>query len=108
MANSGHGGTWFETTPDFWRQIPLPVIAWKVFYADGLTVDSTCSSWEEAPSEGVQVVMVYHPNGFRTVVRGRDAYTLPSASARKFGLEIPLDDYRAILARAMADPWRPE
>lgn len=105
--NSGPDGTWFATTPTWWARLPMPVIGWKLWYADGSTVDSTQQTWAAAPAEGVQVLMVYHPRGYRTVVRGRDEYTHPMGhGGSKFGLEIGADAYHAILARAMADPWR--
>lgn len=105
MANSGKHGEWFATTPEFWAQIPLPIIGWKVWYADHV-VACTEQSWSDAPRAGVQVLMIYHPEGRRTVVCGRDEYTLPGETVSKLGLEIEIETYHAILKSAMADVWR--
>jgi hypothetical protein len=93
MANSGANGTWFETDAAFWARVPLPIVAWKLWYADTSSFDSRQGEWAHAPQTGVQALMVYHPNGFRTVVRGRDAYTLPTDDRRKLGLEIDHEVY---------------
>ena len=46
----------------------LPVKAWKIFYADGSTFDSSQGTWAEAPPFGVQAVVYYHPpSGVSTV-----------------------------------------
>lgn len=103
--NSGPGGEWFATTPTFWARLP-PVVAWTLWYADGRSVSSAVTAWPAAPAEGVQVLMVHHPDGQRTIVTGRDAYTLPNAPHPKYGQLIDLDRFHAIQARAMADPWR--
>lgn len=33
---------------------------WRLYYADGSTVDSTQMNWEDAPRESVQVLIVFH------------------------------------------------
>lgn len=107
--NSGFGGAWFATTPEWWASLQAasgPIRGWKIWYADGSTADSSTFAWADAPATGVEVVMVYHDGGYRNIVRGRDEYTLPGESATKLGLEIPVERYREILDIAMADEWR--
>jgi hypothetical protein len=105
--NSGPNGEWFVTSPEFWSRITEPIIAWKLWYADGSTINSMQSTWDDAPSEGVQVLMVYHPSGHRNIIKGRDEYCLPSSAIGKLGLAIDLEEFHAIMALAMADEWRP-
>lgn len=48
----------------------LPIKAWRIYYADGSTFDSTQGSWAEAPPFGVQCVVWYHePAPFKTIER---------------------------------------
>jgi hypothetical protein len=105
-VNSGPHGAWFATTPDFWAQVRLPIVGWKLWYADGLTVTSQDVPWADAPRQGVEVLMVYHPNGYRTIVKGRDEYTFPGEAESKLGLEIDRGVFEAMQRAAMADSWR--
>lgn len=57
----------------------LPVVSWRVYYADGSTVDGvTLEQWRAAPSLQVQGVVAFHdlPWG-STAMHGHDAYWLP-------------------------------
>jgi hypothetical protein len=107
MTPSGPNGTWFATTPEFWGRIEMPIIGWQLWYADGSWFCSGSTRWMDAPEHGVQVLMVHHPNGYRTIVVGRDEYTLPGEFWSKFGLMIDEYEFNEIVALAMADRWRP-
>ena len=53
--------------------LPLPTLGWRVFYTDGSTFASTDGAWEDAPRDGVAVVVYYHPDGRLTSqTEGRD------------------------------------
>lgn len=106
LSLSGPNGTWFATTPEFWASMRLPLVGWKLWYADGLVLDSTHVRWAAAPAEGVEVLMAYHPDGYRTIVTGRDEYTWPGERESKLGLEIAPEAFTAIQRAAMADDWR--
>lgn len=41
----------------------LPIKAWRIYYADGSTFDSTQGQWADAPPFGVQCVVYYHVAG---------------------------------------------
>ena len=45
----------------------LPVKAWRIFYADGSTFDSTQGKWAEAPPFGVSCVVWYHEPPYKTI-----------------------------------------
>lgn len=110
MVNSGPNGEWFQTTPEFWERIKLPIIAWKIWISDGefiLSYDSSTCNWDDAPVYNLQVLMVYHPQGRRTIIKGRDEYRLPGEKKSKFGLMIDLDFFHKIQERAILDSWRP-
>lgn len=103
---SGRDGTWFATTPAFWSLIP-PIIAWQLWYTDSSVVSSDDCAWDRAPREGVQVLMVHHRGGQRTIINGRDEYSLPGEAAVKYGLMLDRATFEAIQTRAMRDSWRP-
>ena len=107
MAGSGPDGSWFATDAGFWSRVRAPIIGWKLWYADGFAWCSAECSWEEAPRTGVQVLMIFHPGGLRTIVNGRDEYTLPGETASKLGLLIERERFERMQAEAMVDEWRP-
>jgi len=45
----------------------LPIKAWRIYYADGSTFDSTQGTWADAPPFGVQCIVWYHTPPFKTV-----------------------------------------
>lgn len=77
----------------------LPVIGWKVWTSDTLFT-SVKNRAEEIPPD-VQVIMYYHPDGYRTTEHGVDFYELDGVTL--VGKEMPIDEYLAILDRAMKD-----
>lgn len=82
----------------------MKVTGWKLWYADGSTATK---SWRKAAQHGVQVMMVYHPGGYRTSYSGQDTYRLHWWLPVKYGSTIDEARYEAILAEAMEDSWRP-
>ena len=107
MHGSGPNGAWFATDDAFWARVTQPIVAWKIWYAHGSQRDSTTCTWANAPKVGVQVLMVYHPGGRRTIVKGRDEYTLPGESESKLGLMIDREEFEQMQLDAIADSWRP-
>lgn len=107
MPGSGPNGAWFATDAAFWARVRAPIIGFKLWYADGLTWCSADCPWVDAPREGVEVLMVYHPNGRRTIVKGRDEYTLPGESTSKLGLMIDRERFERMQWGALIDEWRP-
>jgi hypothetical protein len=113
VANSGPNGEWLATTPEYWAQFIEPIIAFQLWYADGSCVrggpdrDDLARAWANAPSEGVQVLMVHHDAlDRRSIVVAKDEYTYPGLEGSKLGLEIDLTIYRQIKNLAMEDEWR--
>lgn len=52
----------------------MKVIGWRIWYADGTSISSRESSWEDAPDDGVLFVMVYRDGGYRMTMLGNDWY----------------------------------
>jgi hypothetical protein len=48
----------------------LPIKAWRIFYADGSTFDSTQGTWAEAAPFGVEAVVYYHDPPCKTLEHG--------------------------------------
>jgi hypothetical protein len=46
---------------------------WRVFYDGGRVYDSRTHSWARMPKDGVQIVVVYRDQGYRTI-EGCDLY----------------------------------
>jgi hypothetical protein len=51
------------------------MVAWRLYYRDGSTYDSVSGPWDEAPTEGVLVV-VENRDGRVTLHMGADHYQL--------------------------------
>jgi hypothetical protein len=45
----------------------LEIKAWRIYYADGSTFDSTMGRWADAPAFGVQCVVYYHVPPYKTL-----------------------------------------
>jgi hypothetical protein len=82
----------------------LPVLGWKVWTSDAL-FNSVEHQAGEIPAD-VQVIMYYHPDGYRTTDHGLDFYELDGVTL--VGKEMPIDEYLAILDRAMHDMEPPQ
>jgi hypothetical protein len=101
------------------------IIGWKLYYGDGLVLSSKQSTWADAPSDNVQVLIVYfaetykiHRDGewqeenyrdmyfgydyFWQYGNGQTAQVLDGAEV-KLGKELPQDEWRAIYNQAWQD-----
>jgi hypothetical protein len=108
VPNSGPNGEWRVTTPEYWAQLTRPILAVKVWYAEGPSlIVRTPSDWDRLPSEGVQCVILFHANDEKHIIQNFDEYAYPGASTTKLGLEIERAQFRAVLRAAVSDEWRP-
>ena len=41
----------------------MKIVGWQLWYADGSSISSAESTWEDAPQSGVQVLKRYFENG---------------------------------------------
>ena len=99
------------------------MIAWRCYYGDGSTFDSTQGPPSDTPAQNLQVIVhVADPGiGAKTVTGdfywfdrecwyGGDLFGLfdyllrVSPSIVKFGRVLPRVDFQALLARAVTDP----
>lgn len=71
-----------------------------IWYADGVCYND----WVHAPKIGIQCIMLYHPSGNRTIIQGEDEYFDPLGLSYdvKYGTEINLEEYMAIVHKALA------
>ena len=77
----------------------LPVTGWKVWTSDALFTSVEHQAGDVPPD--VQVIMYYHPDGYRTTEHGLDFYELDGVTL--VGKEMPFDEYLEILHLAMND-----
>ena len=87
----------------------LPIKAWRVYYADGSTFDSTQGTWAEAPPFGVQCIVWYHEPPRKTLDGGLDdgdVYVMEGEADVKMGLWMGTEGYYRIhdLARRSTMP----
>lgn len=75
----------------------LPVLAWRVYCADGSAYTTDAKS---IPAT-VQAVVYFHAYPYRTVDYGNDFYEVDGVTLT--GLEIPLEEFEAIRKRADED-----
>lgn len=79
----------------------------SIFYGDGSVWRSEVDgSWDEAPHEDVQVVMVHvnERKGYREIVHGIDEYRLPKLGKTvKYGRQMDGRKYNALVNRAMRE-----
>lgn len=81
----------------------LPIVAFRIWYADGSTYyGTTKTKWRNAPKENVQVVTVYHGPPYKTLIAGQDIYSHPDwpGELPKNGSLIADADFEAIYAKA--------
>lgn len=71
--------------------------AYVVWYADGSHV---FNDWKGCPDTEVQCVILYHPDGYRTIEMGLDEYSLEGHV--KYGSLMPEDSYSELIDRALA------
>lgn len=80
----------------------LPVIAWKVYCADG----SIHTANPEAIPQNVQVVIYYHEPPYRTLAYGDDTYNVMGQTIS--GSWMVEEDYLAMVDTALADTEIPK
>lgn len=84
------------------------VSGFKLWYADGSTFSSDDGSWSQAPSDGVQVLMIYLEKPLREIVMGVDEYRLPDRNTVKYGSYMNSEeDVLAMADEAMGDSYWP-
>ncbi len=80
---------------------------WAIHYADGSVYTDEDGTWPQAPSEGVQVLILRHGEDehgrtIKTVVTGVDEYRLPGRETVKYGSFMqPESAYDEIRERAV-------
>jgi hypothetical protein len=68
----------------------LPVKAWRIFYADGSTFDSSQGAWADAPPFGLACVVWYHEPPFKTVDTGGTSGVVTFQSEEFAGSDVKL------------------
>lgn len=86
---------------------------WRIWYSDGSVFSSELGSWEEAPNQDVQALVIFHEPPYRTIIAGEDEYVLPGESEVKYGRAIDEDIFQSIEITAASDdgrtpPYRPD
>lgn len=83
----------------------LPILHWRIYYADGSTYSDANGTWRKAPSSGVQWIWLFHTPPYRTQISGQDSYLLPgqSESSRKVGTWMEDAEFEVLCARAWED-----
>ena len=80
----------------------LPVIGWRLWYSNGLSVDSTQSSWSDAPDNDVQIMEWYHePAPYKTLTYGNDEYHFPNEPQVKYGKWMDDDAFHALVQKVI-------
>ncbi len=59
---------------------------WNIWYDDGTQISSEDCSWQEAPVDGVLIVMEYLPDGKKMVHMGSDYYMMLDGTLIDFSL----------------------
>ena len=59
---------------------------WKLVYADGSTFSNKDGAWEDAPSDGVQLLMTWEPFWGRRCYQETDHYVI-SADGEPYGVD---------------------
>lgn len=72
----------------------------RIWYDDGTYSDN----WDDNRDMGVQCVVSYHPDGYRTIDMGLEVYIDPTRQSQtiKYGRWLPAQEFQAILDRALA------
>lgn len=59
---------------------------WKLFYTDGSAFGSEDGPWEDASSDGIQLLITWHPFWGRQCYQGHDHYVM-SADGEPYGVD---------------------
>ena len=57
------------------------LIGWKIYYDSGVVFSSRDGNWEDAPGDGVQVVVEFYDDGTRKIHHEREWYILDDGKA---------------------------
>jgi len=57
------------------------LIGWKLYYDDGSVFASTHVLWQDAPSDGIQVLVEFYDDGTKKIHIERDYYILDDGKA---------------------------
>lgn len=80
----------------------LPIRGWRLWYSDGSTFSSFDGTWEEAPSNDVQVLEILQkPKPYRTLNYGIDEYKLPNNDLVKLGAWMQEDAFYALIKKVL-------
>lgn len=102
MTGSGMDGLWLSNERSVYTE---PTDGWGLWYKDGSRITSWDSDWASAPGDGIQVLVVVHPNGRKTITHGNDEYFLPGGDIGKLGAWTDNATYQRCVAEARQ--WRP-
>jgi len=100
MPNSGPNDTFLSE--DISLELQLPVIGFEVHTSTRI---ETSAHWEDIKADDIQVVVIHHPNGFRTLANGLDEYNFEGNNPRP-GLMLDDERYEAIYQAALTSDWR--
>jgi hypothetical protein len=83
-------------------------LRFRIYYGDGSVWTWEDGSWNKAPSDNVQVVMIDRgPPDYREIVQGVDKYRIPELGRSvKYGKQMDGRKYRALVNRAMSEMFR--
>lgn len=95
---------------------PFDLVGWKLWYADGSTVTSAQSTWNDAPQHKTIALHRYWSNGAMEIVTGDDLYTRERKDALelewppsvKVGHQMSNDEFAALCKIIYADDERIE
>lgn len=63
-------------------------MAWRIYYSDGSTFDSSDGEPDEAPALGFICAVGYRPNGHRYIMHGWDHYFYDRDTEQWWGCEL--------------------
>lgn len=78
----------------------LPVIGWRIIYGDGSVYSSDDGTWDDAPSNDVQILEYLHEPPYRTFTYAEDEYQLTPEHSKKFGAWMEEGAFYALVAAA--------
>jgi hypothetical protein len=77
--------------------VSQPIVNWRLWYSDGSSVASWESSWEDAPTDDIQLLILHHDAEHCTIIMGEDEYYLPGETAVKYGKWMDTGAYDALV-----------
>lgn len=80
----------------------LPVTGWELVYADDSRYSHLSGPWRLAPDQ-VQVLVLRHADGYRTLTYGEDVYRLAGEKATKVGVWMDDAAFHALVDRVIKE-----